>query len=126
MACNYIFLKINRDFFVYLAWNKILNVSPPKNAVWTVTFFMPRRVAYSNRLVCPSVPFFVQSITLKLCKASTRNFIGRYISLRRCAVHKNHNYRHHTFGVIAHFHTWIFHVGIISIKLQFVSYGIQF
>jgi len=49
-------------------------------------FFCPRRVAYSNPLVrlsvYPSVslsvrPFFVWSITLKLRKASTGNFIGR-------------------------------------------------
>ena len=52
--------------------------------------------------VRPSVPpsFFVRSITSKLCKASTF-FIGRYISLRRSTVHKNHNTTHHTFGVIA-------------------------
>ena len=53
-----------------------------------------------SQCICPSVrSFFVRSITLKLCKAW--NFIGRYISLRRKAVHKNHYSRHHTFGVVA-------------------------
>ena len=44
---------------------------------------------------------FVRSITFKLCKASTWHYIGRWISLRRSAVHKNHNSKGQTFGVIA-------------------------
>jgi len=41
-----------------------------------------------------------RSLTLKLCKASTWNFIGRYILLRRSEVYKNHNSKLNTFGVI--------------------------
>ena len=82
---------------------------------------------YSNQLVRPLVsqsvrPHVCQSVrqslfcpehNLKLCKASTWNFIGSYISLRRSAVHTNQNSRHHTFGVIALCWTFFFRVSVL-------------
>ena len=74
-----------------------------RNLKWNITvmelfhlILMPRRVVLVNdssvrqsfnQSVRPSVPFFVWSITLKLYNASTWNFIGRYISLRRSVVY---------------------------------------
>ena len=89
-----------------------------------IFFLCPRRVAYSDWHVRPSVRpsvrqfvknhnlkfhtfgvialcslsylNFVRSITLKLCQASTWNFIGKKISLRRSEVYENHNSKFHT------------------------------
>ena len=67
---------------------------PRKGGIWWLT-------CPSVRLsVRPFIPFCPEH-NFKLCKASTWNFIGKKISLRKSAVHKNHNSKFHTFGVIA-------------------------
>ena len=44
---------------------------------------------------------FVWNITLKLQEVSTLNFVGRYISLSKSAMQKNHNSALPNFEVIA-------------------------
>jgi hypothetical protein len=53
---------------------------------------------------------FVQRITQKAFAISTFNFIGGYISLRRCAVHKSDN------STLRHF--WVFALCYISYFLS--------
>ena len=55
------------------------------------------RFVYSD--VCPS-DHILSRASPKLQKVSTRNFVGRYISLGRSTVHKKHNSALPNFGVI--------------------------
>jgi hypothetical protein len=50
----------------------------------------PEGRANSRRFVRPS-PFLFRDIDLKLQEVSTRNFVSKYISLCRSAVHKKCN-----------------------------------
>jgi len=89
-----------------------LVVNDPKIPNCKVTFILVaifmihRGKAYSCRFTCPYVrmsvrPHLAPNTTTKLQEFSTRNFVDRYISMSRSAVHKNHNSALPTFGTIA-------------------------
>jgi hypothetical protein len=76
-------------------WISLRRSAVHKNDNSSLHIFWVIALCYFSKLI------FVQSITQKAIEISTWNFIGAYISLRKCAVHKNDNSSLHNFWVFA-------------------------